>query len=148
MKPALTLGASCTFKIIIERKMKKRIGLNCRALVQRCIRSLCVCLVCGGYKTRGTSFWGRLRCRQVGSLNFSKAHSQLRFHPDAKPSCLGMPDGRYSFPQRPVGSEVPGPTGSLEVCLTGPGDRRLLELCPILATKSPLGACLLDRPRV
>lgn len=104
-----------------------------------------MCLLCGGSERRGTSFWWKLRCRQVGSLNFSKAHSQLRFHLGAKPSCPGMPNRRYSFPQRPVGSGVPGPTGHLEVWLTGQRDRRLPELCPILPTKSPLGAYLLDQ---
>ena len=74
-----------------------------------------MCLICGGFERRGTSFWWRLRCRQVGSLNFSKAHSQLRFHLGAKPSCPGMPNRRYSFPQKPVGSGVPGLTGRLEV---------------------------------
>lgn len=97
----------------------------------------CVSTICSGWKRRGTSSWWRPRCRQVGSLRFSKAHSQPRSHPGAKPSCPRMPSRRYSFPQRPAGSGAPGPIGSPNIWLTGQRGRRPPETCPILATESP-----------
>lgn len=54
---------------------------------------MCGCRYSGD--RRGASFQGRF-CRKVGSLNFSKAPSQLVVHLDAKPSCPGMPNKQYS----------------------------------------------------